>query len=212
MLAIFLAALESTVVALAMPTVVAKLGGLEIYSWVFSGYMLTQTITMPLWGRFSDIYGRRSVYLVGLTTFLLGSVLSGAAQDMIQLIRVSNASREGAGSLMTLGYTVVGGFSASSAGPSSRAIWPASGSGFDAGPPLGGVLTDHVSWRSVFYMNVPPGLVAMALLATALAGVPRPERRPVIDYAGVALFTAGVSALLWAPSRRVGRAPGRGSR
>src|SRR5439155_52449 len=77
MLAIFLAAIESTVVALAMPTVVASLGGLHVYSWVFSGYLLTQTVTMPLWGRFSDLYGRRAVYLVGLATFLAGSALSG---------------------------------------------------------------------------------------------------------------------------------------
>lgn len=197
MLAIFLAALESTVVALAMPTVVAKLGGLEIYSWVFSGYMLTQTITMPLWGRFSDLYGRRPVYLMGLTTFLLGSVLSGAAQDMVQLITFRMLQGLGAGSLMTLGYTVVGEIF----GLERRArlqgylagVW---GVASMLGPPLGGVLTDHVSWRSVFYINVPPGLVAMALLATALAGVPKSERRPGIDYAGVSLFTAGVSALL----------------
>jgi EmrB/QacA subfamily drug resistance transporter len=197
MLAIFLAALESTVVALAMPTVVAKLGGLEIYSWVFSGYMLTQTVTMPLWGRFSDLYGRRPVYLIGLTTFLLGSVLSGASQDMGQLIAFRMLQGVGAGSLMTLGYTVVGEIF----GLERRArlqgylagVW---GVASMLGPPLGGVLTDHVSWRSVFYINVPPGLVAMALLAIALANVPRPNRRPGMDYAGVALFTAGVSALL----------------
>ncbi|HEY7648396.1 MAG TPA: MDR family MFS transporter [Methylomirabilota bacterium] len=197
MLAIFLAALESTVVALAMPTVVAKLGGLEIYSWVFSGYMLTQTVAMPLWGRFSDLYGRRPIYLIGLTTFLLGSVLSGASQDMGQLIAFRMLQGLGAGSLMTLGYTVVGEIF----GLERRArvqgylagVW---GVASMLGPPLGGVLTDHVSWRSVFYLNVPPGLVAMALLATALAGIPRPDRRPGMDYAGVALFTAGVSALL----------------
>lgn len=197
MLAISLAAMESTVVALAMPTVVAKLGGLEIYSWVFSGYMLTQTVTMPLWGRFSDLYGRRPVYLIGLATFLIGSALSGAAQDMVQLIGFRMLQGLGAGSLMTLGYTVVGEIF----GLERRArlqgylagVW---GVASTLGPPLGGVLTDHVSWRAVFYINVPPGLVAMVLLGTALAGVPRPERRPGMDYAGVALFTAGVSALL----------------
>jgi EmrB/QacA subfamily drug resistance transporter len=197
MLAIFLAALESTVVALAMPTVVARLGGLEIYSWVFSGYMLTQTITMPLWGRFSDLYGRRPVYLIGLATFLLGSVLSGAAQDMGQLIAFRMLQGVGAGSLMTLGYTVVGEIF----GLERRArlqgylagVW---GVASMLGPPLGGVLTDHISWRAVFYLNVPPGLVAMALLATALARIPKSERRPAIDYAGVSLFTAGVTAVL----------------
>jgi EmrB/QacA subfamily drug resistance transporter len=197
LLTISLAALESTVVALAMPTVVANLGGLEIYSWVFSGYLLTQTIAMPLWGRFSDLYGRRPVYLVGLATFLLGSALSGAAQDMGQLIVFRMLQGLGAGSLMTLGYTVIGEIF----GLERRArlqgylsgVW---GVASMLGPPLGGMLTDHVSWRAVFYINVPPGLVAMGLIGTALAGVPRPERRPAMDYAGAALFTAGVSALL----------------
>ena len=103
MLAIFLAAIESTVVALAMPTVVASLGGLHVYSWVFSGYLLTQTVTMPLWGRFSDLYGRRPVYLVGLATFLAGSALSGTAQPMTQLIVFRMVQGLGAGSLLTLG-------------------------------------------------------------------------------------------------------------
>jgi EmrB/QacA subfamily drug resistance transporter len=197
LLAISLAAMESTVVALAMPAVVANLGGLEIYSWVFSGYMLTQTVTMPLWGRFSDLYGRRPVYLTGLAIFLLGSALSGAAQDMIQLIAFRMLQGLGAGSLMTLGYTIIGEIF----GLERRArlqgylsgVW---GVASMLGPPLGGVLTDLVSWRSVFYINVPPGLVAMVLIGVALAGIPRPDRHSGMDFAGVALFTAGVSALL----------------
>src|SRR5437870_10489412 len=86
MLSIFLGAMESTVVATAMPRVVASLGGLSIYSWVFSGFLLTSTVTMPLWGRLSDLYGRRPIYLTGLGLFLAGSALSGAAMDMTQLI------------------------------------------------------------------------------------------------------------------------------
>src|SRR5215471_17052432 len=86
MLSIFLAAMESTVVATAMPRVVASLGGLDIYSWVFSGFLLTSTVTMPLWGRLSDLYGRRPLFLIGLCVFLVGSALSGASQSMAQLI------------------------------------------------------------------------------------------------------------------------------
>src|SRR5262245_15716070 len=86
MLSIFLGAMESTVVATAMPTVVGALGGMDIYSWVFSGFLLTSTVTMPLWGRLSDLFGRRPIYLIGMATFLVGSALSGLAANMIQLI------------------------------------------------------------------------------------------------------------------------------
>jgi len=164
MLSIFLAAMESTVVATAMPTVVASLGGLDVYSWVFSGFLLTQTVTMPLWGRFSDLYGRRSVYLTGLTIFLAGSALSGAAQDMAQLIVFRALQGLGAGSLMTLGYTII----AELFGLERRAkmqgyisgLW-----GFASliGPWVGGLLSDHGSWRWVFYVNVPFGAVAIAV-------------------------------------------------
>ena len=102
MLSIFLAAMESTVVSTAMPRVVASLGGLAIYSWVFSGFLLTSTVTMPLWGRLSDLLGRRRVFLGGLTIFLVGSALSGLAQDMTQLIVFRMLQGLGAGSLMTL--------------------------------------------------------------------------------------------------------------
>jgi len=197
MLSIFLAAIESTVVATAMPTVVASLGGIRIYSWVFSGFLLTQTVTMPLWGRFSDLYGRRSIYLAGLATFLAGSALSGAAQDMAQLVVFRMVQGAGAGALMTLGYTII----AELFGLERRArmqgyisgIW---GLASLIGPWVGGVLTDHVSWRWVFYINLPFGAIAMAVIATALTVVERPVRRPIVDWAGVALFAAGVSAVL----------------
>jgi EmrB/QacA subfamily drug resistance transporter len=197
MLSIFLAAMESTVIATAMPTVVADLGGLRAYAWVFSGYLLTQTVTMPLWGRFSDLLGRRRVFLAGLGTFLVGSALSGAAQDMTQLIAFRMVQGLGAGSLMTLGYTVVGEmFTLERRARLQGYLSSVWGVASLVGPPLGGLLADYASWRWAFYVNVPLGAVAMVLIGTALSGEHRPARRPTLDYAGAALFGAAVSALL----------------
>ena len=196
-LSIFLAALESTVVATAMPKVVESLGGIHIYSWVFSGFLLTSTVAMPLWGRLSDLFGRRAIYLTGLSLFLLGSALSGAANSMTQLILFRMLQGLGAGSLLTVGMTTI----ADLFGLERRAklqgylsgVW---GIASLLGPLAGGLLADHVSWRWVFYVNLPFGALAMALLATALDGQTHARRRPTMDCAGVGLFALGVSSLL----------------
>src|SRR5437879_13613670 len=175
-----------------MPTVVRSLGGIQIYSWVFSGFLPTQTVTMPLWGRFSDLYGGRPGFLLGLATCLGGSALSGTAQSMAQLIVFRMMQGLGAGSLMTLGYTIIGELF----GLERRAKlqgWISSVWGVASlvGPWLGGVLSDHVSWRWVFYVNLPFGAVAMAVSAPARAEEARPARAPAPGLAGVAPLTAG---------------------
>jgi EmrB/QacA subfamily drug resistance transporter len=197
LLSIFLGAMESTVVATAMPKVVGSLGGIEMYSWVFSGFLLTSTVTMPLWGRLSDLFGRRPTYLTGLVIFLVGSALSGLSRTMTELIVFRMVQGLGAGSLITIGMTIIGDmFQLERRAKMQGYISGVWGVASFVGPLLGGLLTDYISWRWVFYINVPFGAVAMLLIASAVAKERPVSRTPVIDYAGVVLFATAVSALL----------------
>jgi EmrB/QacA subfamily drug resistance transporter len=197
MLAVFLAAMESTVVATAMPTVISSLGGIRIYSWVFSAFLLTSTVAMPLWGRLSDLFGRRRMYVAGIFIFLLGSALSGASQSMTQLVVFRALQGLGAGSLITIGYTIIGDLytlerRAKMQGYFSG-VWALASL---AGPLLGGLLADHVSWRWVFYINLPFGAIAAATIGWGLAETTPQRRNSSIDVLGTALFIAAVSSLL----------------
>ena len=197
MLSLFLASMESTVVATAMPTIVGQLGGLEHYSWVFSAFMLTSTTTVPLYGKLSDLFGRRSIYLSAMVLFLIGSVLSGMAQSMTQLILARALQGLGAGGVAPMAFILIGEMFTLQERAKMQGffsgVWGVSSI---AGPLLGGFIVDQLSWHWVFYVNIVPGLLAAALVAFAWKDQPRPHQRPSVDYAGAILLTASVVVLL----------------
>jgi EmrB/QacA subfamily drug resistance transporter len=194
----FLAALEATVVGTAMPTVIASLGGLSHYSWVFSAYLITSTITVPVWGKLSDLYGRRLFYQLGIAIFLLGSVLSGLSATMTQLIVFRAIQGLGAGALIPLGMTIIGDVYTVEERARMQAffsgVW---GLSSVIGPVVGGFITDQLSWRWVFYINLPVGLAAALIMQFALKE-PKRHGRPSIDYAGAALLMASITLLMLA--------------
>lgn len=195
-LAMFMGAIEATIVATAMPTIVAHLGGFPLLGWVFSIYLLTQAITIPIYGRLADLYGRKRVFFVGAGIFLLGSVLCGFATSMGMLVAFRALQGIGAGAIMPVASTIVGDIYS----PQERAkvqgylssVW---GISAIAGPLLGAFLVQHASWTLVFWVNVPVGLASMLLLARFL-----PERRvPTrqrLDVVGTTLLTTAVALLL----------------
>lgn len=198
LLGMLLAALDQTIVGTAMPRVIAELHGLEHYAWVFTAYMLTSTVTVPLYGKLSDIYGRRTFFLFGMIVFLIGSALSGMAQSMTQLILFRAIQGIGGGALFPIAIAIIGDLFP----PAERGKWQglfAAVFGFSAiiGPSLGGWITDHWGWRWVFYVNMPIGV--LALLTTGLT-MPKlaSGRQHSIDYLGAALLIAGVTPLLLA--------------
>jgi len=196
MLCMFLAALDGTIVATAVPTIVADLGGLSRYSWIFSVYLLTSTVTVPLYGRLADLYGRRRVLLFGVVVFVVGSALCGASQSMTQLIAFRALQGIGAGAVLPIAITVVGDIYSAEQRARMQgmfsAVW---GVASVVGPLVGGVLVDHASWRWIFEVNIPAGLLAMVLLVTFLREhvVHRQHR---LDVEGTVLLTGGTTALL----------------
>jgi EmrB/QacA subfamily drug resistance transporter len=201
-----LGALEATVVSTAMPTVIAQLGGLAHYSWVFAAYLLTSTASVPIWGRLSDLYGRRRMYLLGVAVFLVGSVMCGAATGMFQLIAARAIQGLGAGAIIPLSMTIVGELYALSERARTQALFSGVwGVASIAGPLVGGYITDAVDWRWVFYLNVPFGFCCMTVIA--LAYPPSRSDKPVhVDWIGASLLFAGVSAFLIAVGGESGAA------
>ncbi len=200
MLVTFLAALEATVVVTAMPTVIAELGGIHLYGWVGSAYLLASTVSVPIYGRLADLYGRKPVLLGGVALFLAGSAASGLARGVVALIAFRALQGLGAGAMQPVTLTVVGDlYSLRERGRVQAyfgAVW---GVAAIAGPLLGGLIVRALSWRWVFFINLPFGLVAMAVLAFAFReGARRVEGS--IDWVGALALTASSVALLLAAS------------
>ncbi|HMQ32092.1 MAG TPA: MDR family MFS transporter [Chloroflexaceae bacterium] len=198
MMSLFMASMESTVIATAMPTIVGELGGLESYSWVFAIYMLTSTTVGPIFGKLSDIYGRRPIYMISIATFTLGSLLCGLAMTMPQLIAARAVQGLGAGGLMPLAFIIVGDIFTLEQRAKVQGLFSGVwGVSSVIGPLVGGFLVDRVSWHWVFLINIPAAFVAAALVWVAWSGVERRAGpRPAVDYAGAALLSVGVATLL----------------
>ena len=196
MLGMLLAALDQTVVGTALPHIVASLGGLEHYAWVATAYLLASTVSIPLYGKLSDIYGRRFFFIGGMVIFLIGSALSGTSQDMTQLIIYRAIQGLGAGALMPLAIAIIGDiFPPSERGKWQGLITAVFGLATIVGPIIGGAITDNWGWRWVFYVNMPVGAIAIVT-----AGIVMPKtlfrKQHTIDYLGAAALVACAVPLL----------------
>jgi EmrB/QacA subfamily drug resistance transporter len=198
MTGMFIAALEATVVGTAMPTVISSLGGINHYSWVFSAYLVTSTVTVPVWGKLSDLYGRRLLYQLGIAVFLIGTLLSGLSGTMNQLIIFRAIQGLGAGALVPLGMTIIGDIFTLEERAKMQAyfagVW---GLSSVVGPLVGGFITDQISWRWVFFINLPVGIIAAIIIGLALKE-PKLTEKPKVDYVGAGLLMIAISLLMLA--------------
>jgi len=198
MAATFMTAVENTIVGTAMPTIVAALGDFHLFSWVFAVFLLFQAVSVPIYGRLSDLYGRKRVFFAGASVFLLGSTLCGFAQNMHMLIACRALQGMGAGALQPLAYAIVGDIYT----PAERAkvqgyLSSVFGVSAIVGPTLGAFLVEHASWRVVFWVNLPIGAVAMVMLGTFLREQLH-EKAARIDYLASLLLMAGGGSLMMA--------------
>src|SRR6202011_1443542 len=189
LMVMLLASLDQTIVSTAIPRVIADLQGFDRYTWVSTAYLLTSTVTVPIYGKLSDIFGRKPIFLIGIVIFLIGSAASGAAQSMNQLIAFRAFQGLGAAALLPIAIAVIGDLFT----PRERGKWQGlTGAVFGLssilGPTIGGWITDHSTWRWVFYVNLPLGIIALLVLIFLMPSLRSKNiGKPSIDYLGAAL-------------------------
>jgi EmrB/QacA subfamily drug resistance transporter len=199
MMALFLGALDQTIVATALPTILEKLNGINLYSWVVTGYLLASTAMIPIYGKLSDLYGRKVIILIGVIIFLVGSMLSGQAHSMVELILFRVIQGLGSAGIFSTAFTVIADlFPPRDRGRYQGLFGAVFGIASVVGPWLGGLLTDDLSWRWVFYVNVPIGIVAILFIISRMPALHSHRKGPVhIDYLGsLTLLLAIVPILL----------------
>jgi len=195
-LALWLAALDQTVVSTALPTMVGDLGGLSYLSWVVTAYLLTSTVAGPLYGKFGDLYGRKIVLQVAIAVFLVGSALCGIAQNMVELIVFRALEGAGGGGLIVITIAVIGDLIPPRERGRYQGFFGAVfGVATIVGPLVGGFFVDHLSWRWIFYINLPTGILALAVIAAVLPSHST-RRQHAVDYLGALLLTAALSAVI----------------
>jgi EmrB/QacA subfamily drug resistance transporter len=200
MTGMLLAALDQTIVGTALPTIVGKLGGINHYSWVVTAYLLASTASTPLYGKISDLYGRRPILIFAIVTFMIGSLAAGASQNMTELIAFRAVQGLGAGGLMTLAFTIISDVVAPRERGRYMGIFGAVfGVSSVAGPLVGGYFAEH-NWRWIFYINVPLAILAVIVCYAVLRLVPHQRRDHKVDYLGAVFMVASVVSLLIALS------------
>ena len=197
MLAIFLGALDQTIVAVSIPAISSQFKDVSQLAWVISGYMVAMTVAVPIYGKLGDLYGRRRLMLFGMSVFTLASLFCGLAQNMEQLVLARIIQGIGAGGMISVSQAIIGDI----VPPRERGRYQGYFSSMYAvasvaGPVLGGYMTEFLSWRWVFLINLPLGLAALWISHRTLIGLPVPQRKPIIDYLGTVLMIIGLTSLL----------------
>ncbi|SMC62367.1 MDR family MFS transporter [Janibacter indicus] len=200
MLGMLVASVSQTIVGPALPRIVSELGGMDHYSWVATAAMLVSAVTVPIVGKFSDLYGRRGFYLGGIVVFMIGSLIAGFSQSFWMLVAGRAVQGLGMGTLMPLSQTIIGDIiPPRQRGKYQGLMGAVFGVTSVAGPLLGGVITDHLGWRWLFFVSLPIGLIALFFIARFLH-VPHTPRKAPIDYLGITTLSTGLVALLLAVS------------